>query len=395
MFHQHGAEWLGEIISVLAVLGIGIVVSALVEREERVRRESVAAEGRLELLDMISTGLTRLSNASELLDWVLNSLADSFWLDAAGFSPAREIRWLSPIVRGQADSETERMKTISGDIEGKWVSGSEVHPTSVPVVSDRVRFGTLRVMPAPDSKLDARDVELLAIVGQALGIALDNVRLQEMERENLQIYAREVTRAQEEERKRIARNLHDAAAQSLIVLSRGLDALAQVRAIPNEAAEQLEKLRTMALEALEGIRNAGSELRPSILDDLGIASAIEWLVRQIADRSDFKTDCIISGRRRRLASDTELAVFRIAQEALHNVNRHSEATHVQVALTFQDTLLSLEVQDNGKGFDLEHVTGAAAIGLTNMRERADLVQGRLTIASVPERGTTVTLLVEA
>lgn len=250
-------------------------------------------------------------------------------------------------------------------------------------------------MPAPDSKLDARDVELLAIVGQALGIALDNVRLQEMERENLQIYARGVTRAQEEERKRIARNLHDAAAQSLIVLSRGLDALAQVRAIPNEAAEQLEKLRTMALEALEGVRNASSELRPSILDDLGIASAIEWLVRQIADRSDFKTDCIISGRRRRLASDTELAVFRIAQEALHNVNRHSEATHVEVALTFQDTLLSLEVQDNGKGFDLEHVTGAAAIGLTNMRERSDLVQGRLTIASVPGRGITVTLLVEA
>ena len=215
-------------------------------------------------------------------------------------------------------------------------------------------------------------------------------------KENLQFYLGQVTRAQEEERKRIARELHDDTSQALVVLSRQLDDLASsAKGLPEDKRDLLENLRQQTNNIMEGVRRLSQDLRPPTLDRLGLLPALEWLTSNVSTNSGIAIDVSVHGAGRRLSADVELLLFRIAQEALSNVWRHSQATSAEVMVEFDEKKIRITVKDNGKGFELPGSAGDLArkgkLGLAGMQERARLLGGSAKVESEPGKGTTVTI----
>lgn len=217
-------------------------------------------------------------------------------------------------------------------------------------------------------------------------------------RQNMEYYISQITRAQEDERLRISRELHDDTAQVLAGLSRDLDSLVSAEEkLPKPVIHRLEKLHNMADSALEGVRRFSQDLRPSILDDLGLVPALEWLIADLEKQYGVATKVSITGNQRRLPPERELTVFRIAQEALNNVKRHSLASAVDMTIDFADDALTLIISDDGQGFDMPQRTSdlvlSGKLGIIGMRERARLIGGTLIAQSEVGVGTTVTLRV--
>ena len=217
-------------------------------------------------------------------------------------------------------------------------------------------------------------------------------------RENLDFYLQQVTRAQEEERQRIARELHDETAQELIAIARQLDGIvSRNKNLSVQDISQLEALRAQADRTLDGVRRFSQDLRPSVLDDLGLLPALEWLSSDVSQHLGINVEMNVVGSARRFTPEVELLLFRIAQEALRNVWKHSGASKAWVIVEFGNDKTVLTIKDNGKGFKLpESIGGLAAtgkLGLVGMQERARLLNGNLTVQSEPGGGTTVTAVV--
>jgi len=214
--------------------------------------------------------------------------------------------------------------------------------------------------------------------------------------ENLRFYLHQVTKAQEEERKRIARELHDETAQELVALTRQLDSVVSApRKLSKRDIKLLEGIQAQADKILEGVRRFSQDLRPSVIDDLGLLPALEWLISDLETHFDLTIGMAVLGPERRFPPEVELVMFRIAQEALRNVWRHSGASRAWVTVEFGEAKTSLAVTDNGKGFEVPPSLGDLAnvgkLGLAGMEERARLVGGKLTLESEPGKGTTITL----
>ncbi|MFC1902256.1 sensor histidine kinase [Chloroflexota bacterium] len=214
--------------------------------------------------------------------------------------------------------------------------------------------------------------------------------------QNLRFYLQEATRAQEEERKRISHELHDDTIQALVVLSRQLDALASGdKGLSDETRLRLEGLWQQTDNILRGVRRLSQDLRPAALDRLGLLPALEWLASNVTEHSGIATEVTVVGKERRLSEETAIALFRIAQEALRNVWRHSGAASIKIAVRFDESKTRITISDNGKGFDLPDNVGDLAkvgkLGLTGMQERAQLVGGTLKVQSQPGKGTTITI----
>lgn len=217
-------------------------------------------------------------------------------------------------------------------------------------------------------------------------------------RRNMEYYIKQVTQAQEDERLRISRELHDDTAQLLANLSRSLNTIVTGDDSCNiEVLRKLEKLQETADSALEGVRRFSQDLRPSILDDLGLVPALEWLITDLEKYQGVTASFEVEGERSRLAPETELTIFRITQEALSNIRRHSGATEVKLRLAFTPGALTVSLNDNGKGFAVpEHTSDLARtgrLGMIGMRERARLINAALKIDSEKGKGTRVTLRV--
>ena len=216
--------------------------------------------------------------------------------------------------------------------------------------------------------------------------------------ENMRFYVHQVTRAQEDERKRIARELHDSVSSPLLLLAQGLDMLSSTKRpkLSNSALKQtLEALRSQAIEALETLRHCAQDLRPRILDDLGLVAALEWMTEGMVKSQGIDAHAEVMGKERTLPVETQLLLFRIAQEALNNIRRHAEASRAVVKLEFGDNSIKMTVSDNGKGFELPERMGDLAsnskLGLAGMQERARLLGGSLEVESEPGKGTRVTV----
>jgi two-component system sensor histidine kinase UhpB len=193
-------------------------------------------------------------------------------------------------------------------------------------------------------------------------------------------------RAQEEERARIARDLHDEVNQSLTGLLLRLEAVRE--AAPPELEPELAETRALANQAMQELLSLARQLRPTALDDLGLAAAIGGQVEQL-ERSGLATELSIDGDFSDLDDDVQLVVYRVAQEALTNAARHSGAQRVDVALRRSPDEVELGVVDDGSGFAFEQ--SERGLGIGGMRERALLVGAELTIESRPGEGTTVRL----
>lgn len=390
LWHRHQLAWAWELLYAAIVLGVGVAVAAPVERERRQRVQLEATGRRLTLLHGVASALVSASPLDRVLPAVLERVREVLGLAAVSVvvrDPAErgEQRWSAPAMRGGGQGRGAADDLASGS-DGRIV---------VPLGGDPGIPGALVAAPDPARPTERDDEDLLRAVAAQIGVALENERLHRLEKERLRSYVHEVTRVQDEERRHLSRELHDTAAQDLILLARGLDALAEQ--IPPELAARARELRARAEDTLEGLRRLSRDLRPTVLDDLGLVPALEWLVADLTGRAAIDARFHLSGSVRRLPAETEVALFRVVQQALRNVERHAGARRVEVRVTFGDAEVRIDVEDDGRGFDvaepLERLALEGKLGLLGMRERAQLVGGSLAVRSRPGGGTTVTVTI--
>ncbi len=242
--------------------------------------------------------------------------------------------------------------------------------------------------------LRAFEVETQRQIAQLQAARLEEAERREALRGEL---LRRVVAAQEAERQRIARELHDETGQALTATGMGLRGVATLlnqdkdRAVHN--LKQLEKLVTGSLTELQHLI---ADLRPSHLDDLGLSATLRWWADEVESRGPLAVSVTVVGEEKTLSPPVRLALFRVTQEALTNVVKHSQAAKAEVILKFNAQNVSIEVTDNGTGFDLNHVTSEQqrpSWGLLGMQERAALLGGNVNIDSQPGRGTAVQIII--
>jgi signal transduction histidine kinase len=196
--------------------------------------------------------------------------------------------------------------------------------------------------------------------------------------------------AREQEKSRIARELHDELAQSLTALRMDVAWLGQRGAGADAtSAAKLAAMETMLDRMVAATRRIAADLRPLMLDDLGLVPAAQWLVENFKERHGIACDIDIAPPDLELQDPQATAVFRIMQESLVNVARHAAASRVDITLSRANGEIRLRVSDDGRGFDLADPRKPNSFGLVGLRERAHLVDGRITIDSAPGRGTTI------
>jgi signal transduction histidine kinase len=198
---------------------------------------------------------------------------------------------------------------------------------------------------------------------------------------------------QEAERQRIARELHDSLGQYLTTMQLDLEGIARDETATNSIKARVERLKTMTADAGHEVNNLAWEIRPTLLDDLGLQTALQQFLEEWGERTQLQFDLHLTLHNRRLSPAVESALYRVLQEAIHNVVKHAEATRVGVILEATPSVARLIIEDDGKGFTLVDGAGPAApssrLGLLGVRERLALVGGTLEIESLPGRGTTL------
>ncbi len=239
---------------------------------------------------------------------------------------------------------------------------------------DAVRSGASNVRVALSDNSDERFDRLADTFNQML----DQLERNAVEMQQL---SRQIIQAQEEERFRLARELHDEAAQALTSLLVHLRLLERAHE-PAEAQKRVQELRELTARALEDVRRVALDLRPTILDDLGLGAALEWRIDELNKHGSMQATIAIGGLESRLPPDVALALYRVAQEALSNAGRHAQAAKVSVTVAGSPTQVTLEICDDGIGFDPNSPpadNSRHGLGLLGMRERMRMIDGELAI----------------
>jgi signal transduction histidine kinase len=271
-------------------------------------------------------------------------------------------------------------------------SGSR-HVT-IPIEARNQRFGVINLLLCEDRSLRDDDLELLTAIGtqvsEIVANAWLNLKLVEKEAAR-QTLLESLVRAQEDERGRLARELHDGAGQTLTGL------LVKLKAMERKSPdcgldEDFEGILDVVSETIEQIRDLSYRLRPAALDELGLPIAIETLVEEMAENAGLTALCQLNLKDHNLMPEIEFVLYRITQEGMTNIIRHARAQHVEVALTIDEKDICLTIEDDGRGFspDQFHTDGNTShLGLISMRERAEMIGGTLDVYSAPGEGTTI------
>lgn len=267
---------------------------------------------------------------------------------------------------------------------------------AVPLISQGQVVGLMNLATADAQVFREDDLKLLAAIGREIGAAIEKARLWEALRGKERVRGQlldKVIRAQEEERKRLARELHDETGQSLTSLLVGLKLVEEAPSL-EESRQHARLVRSLAGDVLDDVRALARDLRPSVLDDVGLVAALERYTGEYAQRFNVAVDFQVVGfDNGRLSPQHEIALYRIVQEALTNVAKYARAQNVSVLLEQRNHSIVAIVEDDGCGFEAaklmrEHEDGKH-LGLLGMKERAELLGGKLTIESKPGEGTTV------
>jgi signal transduction histidine kinase len=297
--------------------------------------------------------------------------------------------------------------TVAARREGLIVNDYRHCPYALPVFLERTRSTavlaepllyrdrligvivlTREVIEQPFTSQDQQILNLFA--GQAV-IAIENARLYERVRtgrERLQRLSHRLVELQEGERRSIARELHDEIGQLLTGLKLLLEMSAGVK--PEKLTPPLSEAQALVNELIVRVREMSLDLRPSMLDDLGLLPALLWHFERYTTQTNVRVNLQHSGLDRRFSPEIETAAYRIVQEALNNVARHARTPEVTVRIHVGSEAVDVQVEDKGVGFDPGAVLAAdASIGLAGMRERAQLLGGHLAVESAPGSGTTV------
>lgn len=304
---------------------------------------------------------------------------------------AKTVDWRHPIMRHECPRLARAFEQRTSEI------AFDRH-LSIPLISHDRPLGLLNLALRPTQTLSEEQIALAEALGHQIGIALDaelqrqRVLRELAERENLRAQLLErVLAAQEEERRRIARELHDEAGQALTSLMVGFGILQQNLEDPYAVAANLADLKLTTNRILENLHRLAIDLRPASLDHVGLVAALRQYAdvcsRQSGLSIDFETVCI--DEHQRFPPEIETTIYRIVQEALTNAMRHAQANHVDIILECRNGHLIAIVEDDGVGFDPNTINTQEHLGVFGMRERAAMVGGTLTIESSPGGGTTV------
>ena len=340
--------------------------------------------GVIQLLDERTGQLAVKASHAKAAEYEEEMMARKPWQDIA----SQVVDLGRPVAADNLGDNSETATTVEEGIE---LSSA----ISVPLRSTNTVLGVLSLASSKPDMLSADTVHLLSAMGDAIGVALHNARttqnLEEANKTREQLLEKLIS-AQEEERRRIARGLHDEASQSLVALAINLESIAD--ALPrryHDIREELGKLKERAINTVGEIRNLALELRPSALDDLGLHMAIDWYAKEYLKKSGLDVTMGVTGSRTKLPSYIETMLFRIMQEAFANIVKHAEATTVRIELHLSSSVIRVEIEDDGVGFDVEEVLGSGHrrqnLGLHGMLERTALLGGELTISSEPDKGT--------
>lgn len=239
------------------------------------------------------------------------------------------------------------------------------------------------------------DLEMLIALSHQAALAIRNARSYEemrRQRRTVERLLSELTRAQEEERKRIALQIHDGPAQTMFAALRNLEAARAVRPDDSERLiSAMEELERTIRSAIQETRALMLDLRPPCLDDIGLPSALRSYAEQFEKRSKIRTRVDRKGLDRRLPTVLESCFYRITQEALTNVWKHARARNACVLLEIRERVCTLEIKDDGEGFDPGEVSEREGqhLGLSSLRDRVELVGGQLTVVTNTGQGTTI------
>jgi signal transduction histidine kinase len=242
---------------------------------------------------------------------------------------------------------------------------------------------------------EQRVVERTAELSRALARLESEIKVSEKKEEQLRNLSLRLMTLQDEERRRIARELHDSAGQTLAAMKMSIALIRRSNMASPAFSRLVDDLDALADEALQEVRTTSYLLHPPLLDEAGIASAARWFVEGFARRSGIQVDCHVPEKMDRPSRDCELVLFRVLQESLTNVHRHSGASAASIRLTCDTDQLQLEVCDNGRGIPEERLrrfntSVGTGVGITGMRERVRELGGRLEIRSV-KTGTTISV----
>jgi signal transduction histidine kinase len=248
--------------------------------------------------------------------------------------------------------------------------------------ASRVWQGDLeaRVVPSPIADSD------MIRVGSTINLLLDGLMA---DRSRMRLLAAQVINAQDAERARIARELHDSTAQTLAAAMLQLSAVARKEHDP-ASQEHLDELRTLVADALEEVRSMSHTIHPRVLDDLGLVAALEWLARQTRQEGVLEVEVEAAPGAESVPKAAASVLYRVAQESVRNVVQHARARNVRIVLDSDGEMAKLSVIDDGHGFDVRSAEARRpGMGLFSIRERVSLVNGTVDIQSVPGRGARV------
>src|SRR5574337_186234 len=386
------------------VFGVGIVLHALERSRDLVTISSIA-EALNRSLDVRSALGRALDQVVDLMrlssGWVFLRQTEGFSVAATRNLPSElaadgmarmhgDCRCLQMLRDGQLAQAVNTVDCLRLQQAG-WD-----HPrhATVPLRTAGGVVGVMNLILPRRRVFRSRELATLSGIGDQLALAAERARLYD------EVRAKEATRgellqklitAHEDERRRIARELHDEAGQALTALIVNLEMAERSSTVPADQ-QQLSRLRAIAEDTLGELRKMIYDLRPTILDDLGLTAAIRWYVKETVEPQGLHVDLSISGLEQRMAPHIETAVFRILQEACTNILKHAGASRARIEVAVADGRIHLTVMDNGRGFDPAAVPQSRegrGMGLLGMQERAELLGGMWKVSSQPAEGTQV------
>jgi len=364
-----------------------------------------------------SRGLSTLRDQDEVTRLVLDTVTQTlgaeqatFWLLDAEHKAYRPVRQTSEVsqtseVLTELPAASEVPFWLFTERRPLMLAPSETSPQAdqlhqlgavlaVPLIAEQRLLGFLTLGTKRSGLLYTDDdLDLLSSLAQSATLALENARLHEERLAILRQQLAQVTAAQEEERQRIARELHDGVGPALASLNLRLHTAGKLVQPNPAAAQELKELAELTQANIQDIRRLIYDLRPAVLDELGLVAALKEYVERYQQEQGLQVKLSLPEGQDRLPAPLETTLFRVIQEALTNAARHAKAQHVEVALDWDAAQVTLRIADDGEGFDLREAAARAKngqhLGLWSMRERIEQLGGRLQIESQPGTGTTI------
>ena len=384
-----------------------------VSESKRLQKEILKANRELLALNSIARALTQSLDLKATLQAVAGTMVDALeaqvsWVqlsdDTDGVLAARASRGLSAKA---VDELIEASSTGSSEQTATWASYSVVPGTSTdgrdqtlwqfavtPLKSKGVVLGTAGIATSK-RPVDQQRIQLLDAIGNQVAVAVERCKLYEevqLARDLRGQLLHKIITTQEQERRRIARELHDETGQALTALRLCLERLALAPASSTEEIKaRLAQPLSLCQQAEEEVDKLIFDLRPALLDDLGLVEAIDFYAQTRLKPAGIGVSFKVTGKERRLLDEREVALFRIMQEGISNIVKHAHAKSVMIHLQFKTKQLVARIEDDGRGFEISQIVSPQnpkrGLGLLGMRERMSLVGGSLSIVSKPGFGT--------